>query len=179
MGKILSAQSILRQKGFVQNKFDTNGFMEEVGRFFLQNPVESRLLLVPYRFLDIKVYGDDPCDVVTQEDLRNMSEADKISFSTMEGTTTNNPFKVKWYERLLGYKAQTKMINGEPEYVRNMIDYNYENFQLQKEAGILFPRIIIDKPFFENAAGVLRVMGGYVVEKVTKKRRKMYWVTLI
>lgn len=71
------------------------------------------------------------------------------------------------------------MINGEPEYVRNMIDYNYENFQLQKEAGILFPRIIVDKPFFENAAGVLRVMGGYVVEKVTKKRRKMYWVTLI
>lgn len=179
MSKIIQASDILRQKGFVQTKFDTNGFINAVGKFFLANPVESKLLLVPYRFLDIKVHGDDPCDVVTQADLRTMSEADKISFSTMEGITSCNPFDVEWYERLLGYKAQTEMKDGEPEYVRRMIRYNFEGFQAQKDAGILFPRIIIDKPFFENAAHLLRVMGGYIVEKRMKKRCKLYWVTLI
>lgn len=179
MTKIISAQSILRQKGFVKKKFDTNGFMEEVGKYFLQNPVESKLLLIPYRFLDIQVIGDDPCDVVKQEDLKDMTDADKISFNNMEGITRRNPFNVKWNEHLLGYKAQTEMDGDEPRYIRDLIRYDFENFQAQKEAGILFPRMIVDKPFFENAAGALRIMGGYIVEKRVKRRCKMYWVTLI
>lgn len=39
--------------------------------------------------------------------------------------------------------------------------------------------IFIDKPFFVNAAGMLRVMGGYIVERQMWKKVSYYVVTLI
>lgn len=156
MTKIISAQSILKEKGYVQNKFDTNGFMQVVAKFFLDNSVESKLLLVPYRFLDIK---------------RDRGE----------GFDTENPLRITPEEEKLGYKDQTaKNEIGEPAYVRWGFENDFEELRLEQEYGIAFdPRIIIDKPFFENAAATLRLMGGYVVEKQMMKRRKVYWVTLV
>lgn len=161
MGKILSAQSILKQKGFVQNKFDSNGFMNAVGEYFLKNPVESRLLLVPYRFLDIDR---------TDEQHGNI-------------------FGITEEEEKLGYKVQTETVPytlsgiGKQIRIAKFLKEAMENDNLQwrfnTDYGIGAPRIIIDKPFFENAAGLLRVMGGYVVEKEMKKRHKLYWVTLV
>lgn len=157
MGKIISAQSILKQKGFVQNKFDTSGFMEAVGQYFIDNKVEDRLLLVPHRFLDIdRTVGAD-------------------------GKETFNLFGVTEDEQKLGYKVQTAMnkLIGQPEWVVDMNKNDWERFRWNLEMGIAVPRIIVDKPFFENAAGLLRVMGGYVVEKRIRKKRKTYTVTLI
>lgn len=161
MGKILRVQDILKQKGFVQKKFDTNGFMNAVGEYFLNNPVESRLLLVPYRFLDIDR---------TDEEY-------------------GNPFGITEEEEKLGYKVQTETVLytlsslGKQIRIAKFLQEAMENddtqFRLNTEYGIGSPRIIIDKPFFENAAGALRVMGGYVVEKEMKKRHKLYWVTLV
>ena len=49
-----------------------------------------------------------------------------------------------------------------------------------RDLGLLLPRILVDKPFFKNAAGMLRLMGGYVVEKRKIKRCiNMYDVSLI
>lgn len=77
MGKIISAQSILKQKGYVHNKFDTDGFMDAVGQYFIDNDVESKLLLIPFRFLDLKVdKKNDPCELVKREDLVNLSSSD-------------------------------------------------------------------------------------------------------
>lgn len=152
MTKIMSAQSILKEKGFVQNKFDTNGFMNAVGRYFLENGVEDKLLLVPFRFLDISADGDFPY----------------------------NPFNITDEEEKLGYKAQTERDGrGRVKYIVDLFENNFEEYRKEQDAGLLVPRIIVDKPFFENAAATLRLMGGYVVEKQMKKKRKLYWVTLI
>lgn len=159
MAKIISAQSILKQKGYVQNKFDTNGFMQAVGQYFIDNSVESKLLLVPFRFLDI--------DRTLQDD----------------GKERYNPFGITEEEVKVGYKVQTKMKKLEcfdyPEWAYDLSKSDWENFQKQEQAGLDEPRIVVDKPFFENAAATLRLMGGYVVEKQMKKRRKLYWVTLV
>lgn len=157
MNKIISAQSILKQKGFVQNKFDTNGFMQAVGQYFLDNSVEAKLLLVPFRFLDIK-----------------REVIDGIECETF------NPFHIEKDEEAVGYKVQTATNSaGEIAYARLLFEFDFDNFQQQREAGILVPRIVVDRPFFENAAATLRLMGGYVVEKQTKKKRKLYWVSLL
>lgn len=157
MGKIISAQQILKEKGYVQNKFDTAGFINAVGEYFLANSVESRLLLVPYRFLDINRTPDE------------------------DGKETFNLFRVTEEEQKLGYKVQTEMdkVNGCPAYLVELNKTDWEMFRWNLDAGIAQPRIIVDRPFFENAAGMLRLMGGYVVEKQMKKKRKLYWVTLV
>lgn len=157
MTKIMNAQAILKEKGYVQNKFDTNGFLEAVADFFILNDVDSRLLLVPFRFLDIK-NGEEENGVYK----------------------FYNPFSIEEDEVKRGWKNQSATNKrGEPEYVTNLFYLEFEDFQKQKQAGIIAPRIIVDKPFFENAAQTLRLMGGFVVEKQMKKRTKLYWVTLI
>lgn len=152
MTKIMSAQSILKEKGFVQNKFDTNGFMDAVGWYFLENGVKDKLLLVPFRFLDISTDWECPY----------------------------NPFNITEEEEKLGYKAQTERDGrGRVKFIVDLFDNEFEEYRNEQDAGLLVPRIIVDKPFFENAAATLRLMGGYVVEKQMKKKRKLYWVTLI
>lgn len=185
MAKIISAQSILKQKGYVQNKFDTNGFMQAVGEFFLANSVESKLLLLPYRFLDIKVDKDnDPCQLIKKEDIPNLSELERMDMDAMDRQAmghASNPYGINWESRLLGYKAQTEMDRKEnyPAWAVELSHRDWEAFMEQQKAGLDKPRVIIDKPFFENAAATLRLMGGYVVEKQVKKHRNLYWVTLI
>lgn len=158
MTKLISAQTILKEKGFVQNKFDTNGFMQAVGQYFLENSIESKLLLIPSRFIEI----------------------DKEVY--IEGKTYKNPLEITDDDIKVGYKVQTEMDKKYPQWAAWLIDLNKRNADLtwaQVHLDISYPRIIIDKPFFENAAATLRLMGGYVVEKQMKKRQKRYWVTLI
>lgn len=161
MKQLISAQSILKQKGYVQNKFDTNGFMQAVAQYFIDNSVESRLLLVPTRFLDIDR---------TNEKYGNF-------------------FGITEEEEKRGYKVQTETVPymlesiGQEITIAKFMQDLQENDDLawrtNSDLGIGVPRIVVDKPFFENAAATLRIMGGYVVEKEMKKRRKLYWVTLV
>lgn len=186
MTKMISAQQILKQKGYVQSKFDTNGFMNAVAQYFIDNDVESKLLLFPFRFLDIKVDKEnDPCNLVKKEDLPSLSVSDRIAMDNMDFNaidhTCPNPFDIGWQDRLLGYKVQTKMdpVENYPEWAMKLGRYDWEALRIQQEAGLDKPRIIIDSPFFENAAGMLRVMGGFVVEPKRKKGKKLYTVMLV
>lgn len=161
MKQLISAQSILKQKGYVQNKFDTNGFMQAVAQYFIDNEVEDRLLLVSARFLDIDR---------TNERYGNF-------------------FDITEEEEKLGYKVQTETVPYMLEsigqeitiakFMQELQENDYDKWRLNCDYGIGAPRIVVDKPFFENAAATLRIMGGYVVEKEMKKRRKLYWVTLV
>lgn len=186
MKQLISAQSILKQKGYVQNKFDTNGFMQAVAQYFIDNSVESKLLLLPFRFLDIKVdKKNDPCQLVKKEDLSNMSVCDRMDMDRMDMDATDqtcqNPFGINWQDRLLGYKVQTEMDHKEnyPVWAINLGRCDWERLRAQQDAGFDKPRIIIDSPFFENAAGMLRIMGGFVVEPKKKKGKKLYNVMLV
>ena len=52
MTKIISASTILKQKGFVQKKFDTSGFMNAVAQYFIKNKISSHLYLIEHSFVD-------------------------------------------------------------------------------------------------------------------------------
>lgn len=52
MSKIVTAKDILREKGYIQNKFDTNGFTNVVAGMFKELPVNGCITLIGIRFVD-------------------------------------------------------------------------------------------------------------------------------
>lgn len=54
MGKILTAQDLLKEKGYIEEKFDTNGFLQCVSDWFRSHNIEDKLLIRPKRFIEIK-----------------------------------------------------------------------------------------------------------------------------
>lgn len=106
-----------------------------------------------------------------------------MGFLRMEGLTYHNPYELKWTDRLVGYKMQTYK-----DFFKDYADYCYVNslkefypdeYKEQKAAGSFVPRVIVDKPYIENAAHMQHVMGEYIVERGKGKQFDMFWVTLI
>lgn len=158
MTKIISANAILKEKGFIKKKFDTSGFMNAVALYFMNNHINSHLYLFECSFVD---YPD--CD--SEKDLTK-----EIDMSSI--------FHVFNADKEVGWRAECDFNeNGSLVYSTK---YPNTTVEIMREIGILVPRILVDKPFFKNAAGMLRLMGGYVVEK--KKIRRyinVYDVSLI
>ncbi len=158
MAKITTAQDLLKEKGYVANKFDTNGFLEAVADYFREHEVKDKLLLVSYRFLDVK----------TDDEILELAMKTKEDWSVF-----SRPYKEAIYWRLStgkagGWKAQTK--DGEcdncvPAGFDTLLDEYTSGFNIR---DIERPRIVVDSPYFKNALSLLQIMGGYVVEK--KKR---------
>lgn len=141
MARITTAQDILKEKGYQSAKFDTNGFLEAVAVFFRANKIESKLLVINRRFVDSKT--DEEI-----EELRKQGEEDYLWRRCYEEALL---WRVSDTERARGWKAQFKEEEYEADsYIRAR------------------PRIIVDTPYFSNALSLLRIMGGYVVEKKKK-----------
>ena len=181
---MMCAKDILKEKGYVAPKFDTAGFMEEVGKYFSNSSINSKLLLIPYRFADIeweKWYTDEEFERMKKE-YEEFEEDEEIEEDegfciTNEEYELTSPYNFTRADESRGYKAQTVPDNHWG--IKEAKNYSENNRIQQEAAGILVPRIIIDKPFFENAAQMLKVMGGYVLERKMKKRVKLYYVSLI
>ncbi|WP_315314984.1 hypothetical protein [Prevotella pallens] len=54
MGKILTAQELLKEKGYIEEKFDTNGFLQCVSDWFRSHNIEDKLLIRPKRFIEME-----------------------------------------------------------------------------------------------------------------------------
>src|SRR3712207_6850557 len=54
MGKLLQASALLKEKGYIENKFDTNGFTELVYNWFRQHDLKDKLLIKPKRFVEMQ-----------------------------------------------------------------------------------------------------------------------------
>lgn len=53
MGKIVTAQDLLKEKGYIEEKFDTNGFLQCVANWFREHEVKDKLLIRPKRFIEM------------------------------------------------------------------------------------------------------------------------------
>lgn len=53
MGKILTAQDLLKEKGYIEEKFDTNGFLQCVADWFRYHNIEDKLIIRPKRFIEM------------------------------------------------------------------------------------------------------------------------------
>ena len=160
MKKIISAQNILKQKGYVQNQFDTEGFMEAVAKFFMEHEVKDKLLLVPVRFLDVK----------------------PNKFYKNGQPMTYNSYGISVKNKDKGWADQAEDKNRKWVFAKDAwgeFSYLLEENPDDRRFYIDEPRIVIDKPFFKNAIFMLEVMGGYVVERDKKSRKSKYYVSLI
>lgn len=53
MVKLVQASDLLREKGYVEEKFDTNGFLQCVANWFREHEVKDKLLIRPKRFIEM------------------------------------------------------------------------------------------------------------------------------
>lgn len=53
MSKIIQAKDILKAKNYVQNKFDTQGFLKDVAEYFMSHDVSATLKIYQERFADL------------------------------------------------------------------------------------------------------------------------------
>ena len=53
MGKIVTAQDLLKEKGYIEEKFDTNGFLQCVADWFREHDVKDKLIIRPKRFIEM------------------------------------------------------------------------------------------------------------------------------
>nr|DAR09421.1 MAG TPA: hypothetical protein [Caudoviricetes sp.] len=54
MGKILQASALLREKGYVEEKFDQQGFTECIFNWFREHEVKDKLIIRPKRFIEME-----------------------------------------------------------------------------------------------------------------------------
>ena len=169
MPKITTAQDILKEKGYKANKFDTNGFLDAVADYFRKHEVKDKLLIVSYRFLDVK----------TDDEILELALRAKEDLYVFSG-----PYKEALYWRLStdksrGWKAQIgdgEYNNCVPPGFDEILDDYITGFNIR---DIERPRIIVDSPYFKNALSLLQIMGGYVVEKKKRSGYNTADVTLI
>lgn len=169
MAKITTAQDILKEKGYKAEKFDTNGFLDAVASYFRKHDVKDKLLIVSYRFLDVK----------TDDEILEMAinaQKDAYLFS--------GPYKEAIYWRSStsksgGWKSQIEegeYDNCVPRGFDKLIGDDISGFHIR---DIERPRFIVDAPYFSNAISLLQIMGGYVVEKKRRSGFNTADVTLI
>ena len=53
MGKIVTAQDLLKEKGYIEEKFDTNGFLQCVANWFREHEVKDKLIIRQKRFIEM------------------------------------------------------------------------------------------------------------------------------
>lgn len=53
MGKIITAQDLLKEKGYIEEKFDTNGFLQCVANWFREHEVKDKLIILQKRFIEM------------------------------------------------------------------------------------------------------------------------------
>ena len=53
MGKIITAQDLLKEKGYIEEKFDTNGFLQCVANWFREHEVKDKLIIRQKRFIEM------------------------------------------------------------------------------------------------------------------------------
>ena len=166
MGKIITAKDLLKEKGFVPNKFDTTGFMNAVAGYFSERDVNSRLVVLRTRFVDIK----------TGEEVERMKKDGEYGWDRHEYLNLSDE------DRERGWKTMNIDLDEWIKYsIRN---YGAEGFsdyasEIKKRTLYSSTYIIVDNPFYENSLSMLRIMGGYVVEKKRGKLSGTASVSLI
>lgn len=53
MGKIVQASTLLKEKGYVEEKFDQQGFTECIYSWFKEHDLKDKLIIRPKRFIEM------------------------------------------------------------------------------------------------------------------------------
>lgn len=92
----------------------------------------------------------------------------------------NNDFNLTDEDIKRGFLPQCERNEfDELKWAVQLMKEDYEMFHIQCRKNLVRPRVIIDKPFIQNAAFLLQTMGGFVVEKTRLGKFSCYSVTLV
>ena len=152
MTKIIQAKDILKAKNYVHTKFDTNGFLAVIGKYFMENDVNAVLCILSERFADISPDSD------AEKWFRDYFK---------RGTITQADIDRGYLPVLESVPFEESNSTSEDSYRKDV------------EQGYYCPHIIVDKPFVRNAVFALRTLAGYNVESVRKRGETHYEVTLV
>ena len=152
MSKIIQAKDILKAKNYVQTKFDTNGFLSVVGKYFMESDVNAVLRVLSERFADIDPDNED------EKQFRDYYKLGKITQSDID-------------------RGYLPVLEEVPFECTNCV--SKESYWNSVYQGYYRPRIVVDRPFVRNAVFALRTLAGYNVEPVRKRGKTHYEVTLI
>lgn len=53
MTKLFQASELLKEKGYIREKFDTNGFLQCIADWFRKHEVKDKLIIRPKRFIEM------------------------------------------------------------------------------------------------------------------------------
>lgn len=186
MAKIQTAKEILEKKGYVENKFDTEGFMKIVNEWFLSHNLNAKLSIFSARFIDIEnspSSGYDDTWLYTDDEIL----ASKGREALEQRKNKKYPYKYKSIrnvrEKIVGvegvplgltdfkvYRKVMREINADPNAIKK---YTFERSYEEKEEYV---GIFVDEPFIKNAVFALKVLAGYVV---IRQKKGEYTVTLL
>lgn len=159
MGKIRNAKDILNEKGYVQNKFNTNAFLELVANLFTELPVEGIITLKSVRFVEnyysITSTEREQGFFILHNDMKDIAR--------------------KYH--ILNFDYDLELDVFKKPGIQNEMDKLKEKY-----GNVVYLEdntIYIDQPFFKNAASALRIIGGYVVQRRVSKGEPFYEVMLI
>lgn len=148
--KLVSAKDILAEKGYVQHKFDTEGFNNAVVEYFRAREPEAKLTIHPLRFVEYK-------NCLPQCGwLSIMQEKDEL-FDIFYPDKKNKKAPV-WSSV---YPLRNWAIKFD-----SVLPYTCKF-------------IVVDEPFCKNAVNMLAIMQGFVVKSRRKNGEKEYIVSLI
>ncbi len=147
--KLVSAQDILAEKGYVLPKFDTDGFNNAVIEYFRANGPEAELIIRSRRFV---------------ENPKKYPPCGWLDFTTWD---ENLEVLVKiWYQQeLVAY-----------EYFDTPRSHYIDDYKRVVERD---PCIYVDEPFCKNAVHMLAIMQGFVVKSRRRKGIREYIVSLL
>lgn len=150
--KLVSAKEILAEKGYVQNKFDTEGFNNAVVEYFRARGPEAELTIHPLRFVEYK-------DRLPQCGW----------LSVMYGVN----------ELLDIFYPETKKLQKEAPAWSSV--HPLRSWALENCFSFWFASefIAVDEPFCKNVVHMLAIMQGFVVKTRRKKGETYYTVSLL
>lgn len=155
---MITAAQILAEKKYVVNKFDQQGFNAKIAEFFQQHDVKDTILLVPKRFVEMDVVGDE----------RYMTEEEKKEFEQRKLDVEE--------EKKRGWIDMTDLSVWERKVEDPYDPFTFSDYIIASNKGLIRPMLYVDEPFVKNASYMLAVMAGFIVKK---QRGGKYLVSLI
>ena len=154
----VTAEMILAMKKYKTPKFNQNGFNARISEFFIDHNLEDTILVVPKRFIEMKVAGDpetmpDEEKAIYEEKKAKLEEDKQRGWIDMTDTSV-------WEKKV-----------DDPYDPFTFTDYIVAN-----NKGLIRPMIYVDEGWLP---GVLNIMSTCTHFKYKKQRGGKYLISLI
>lgn len=168
-----TAKQILQEMGYNLPTFDSNGFCERVVSYFREKKDPSAtILLSSKRFVEMeaeKMEDDISEDAINDLGFDNIEEYKEAYFQKCKKIEMD---KEKGWIDVTDEEMWEKMVEDPFE------PFDFTNYLVAKNRGLMRPMFYIDEPYIKNAAQVLTLYG-FICKKRQRNKKTEFIVSLI